>query len=136
MLTLMASDQNKRRQQKAARKRHRDTRKPVTEPFATGRVLGDGWSSFDGLDRDPFDLQPPPDSLLDTSECPVASRCEGCGAPEQLTAVTSAFTGKVDQWNVACATLCQRCDGRSFLTLLGPEGLQAAMRRHAHHKAA
>lgn len=136
MLIHMGSDQNKRRQQKAARKRRRDTRKPTTGSLVTGAVFGAGWSSFDALDQDPFDVQPPPEALLDNADCPVALRCEGCGDREQLQAVTSAFTGQTDQWDVACATLCPQCDGRSFLTLLGPEGVQEAMSRHANHKAA
>lgn len=48
------------------------------------------------------------------------------------TPVAAAFT-RPDGYNVACATLCHSCDGRSFLHLLDPAALEAAFHRHATH---
>lgn len=75
----------------------------------------------------------PDEALLDTSRCPVADTCAGCGGTESLHAVTSAFS-KPGGFDVACATLCRACDtGQSFLHRLGPAGLDEAFARHATH---
>jgi hypothetical protein len=74
----------------------------------------------------------PDEALLDTAGCPIADTCAGCAATAGLRAVTAAFA-KPGGFDVACATLCGTCDGRSFLHLLTAEGLDAAFSRHATH---
>ncbi|MFE5565927.1 hypothetical protein ACFQ68_13155 [Amycolatopsis japonica] len=92
-------------------------------------VMGPG-DDFDELDAV---FAGPDEALLDTSGCPVADTCAGCGGTEQLHAVTSAFS-KPGGFDVACATLCQACDsGQSFLHQLGSVGLVEAFARHRSH---
>lgn len=96
-----------------------------------------GWHVM-GSDEDIDDLDDvtfagPDDALLDTSACPVADRCAGCGATAGLHPVTAAFS-KPGGFDVGCVTLCSRCDGRSFLHLLSPAGLEEAFTRHAAHQ--
>lgn len=92
-------------------------------------VMGPG-DDFDELDD--LDFVGPGDALLDTSRCPVADACAGCGGTTGLHAVTSAFS-RPGGYDVACATLCHSCDGRSFLHLLDPAALEAAFHRHTTH---
>ncbi|MFC9250665.1 hypothetical protein [Amycolatopsis thailandensis] len=99
-----------------------------------------GWNvmgpddDFDELDDAVF--AGPDEALLDTSRCPVAEDCAGCGGTERLHAVTSAFS-RPGGFDVACATLCRTCDnGRSFLHRLGPVGLDEAFARHTAHPKA
>lgn len=86
-----------------------------------------GWT--DSLE----DFPPPPDDeLLDTTRCPLGSICAGCGGREGLRAVTAAFS-RPDGYDVACATLCDGCDGRSFLHLLEGGALERAFSEHSRH---
>ncbi len=75
---------------------------------------------------------PPDPALLDTTHCPVGETCQGCGADDDVRAVTTAFSGS-EGYDVACASLCPDCDGRSFLHLLAPDELGAAVEHHAAH---
>ncbi|WP_460399051.1 hypothetical protein [Actinophytocola sediminis] len=102
----------------------------------------DGWHTVGLTDLDDADFDdvafpgPPDDALLDTTDCPVADRCAGCGAVSGIRAVTSAFSkpgGYGAGYDVGCATLCGVCDGRSFLHLLDPAELEQAFARHAAH---
>lgn len=45
---------------------------------------------------------------------------------------TAAFS-RPDGWQIGCATLCADCDGKSFLQLLGGDGLERAFGRHEKH---
>ncbi|MFK0250316.1 hypothetical protein ACIQUM_36905 [Amycolatopsis azurea] len=97
-------------------------------------IMGGPGDDIEELDDRPF--AEPDEALLDTSRCPIAESCAGCGGTEHLHSVTSAFS-KPGGFDVACATLCHACDnGRSFLHRLGPAGLDEAFARHAaHHEA-
>lgn len=88
----------------------------VAEFFASG----DDWP--DGT---------PPDELFDTSGCPVGDRCVGCGATADLGQIVSVFGAA----EVACATVCRGCDGRSLLTMVGFAGLRERVAEHARHAA-
>jgi hypothetical protein len=79
------------------------------------------------------DFTAPDEALLDTSGCPVADTCAGCGGTTHLHAVTSAFT-KPGGYDIGCATLCRTCDGQSFLHLLNTTALTEAFARHASHQ--
>lgn len=109
----------------------------IVRPVPDGLDLT-GWQ-FLGPDDSLNDLDDavfagPDDALLDTTGCPVADTCAGCGAATGLHAVTSAFS-KPNGFDVACATLCHTCDGRSFLHLLDPATLTEALVQHAAHQA-
>lgn len=95
-----------------------------------------GWPNMDSWMSDEDSVPDPPDpSLFDTTGCPVVASCAGCGTTTgELGAVTSALSGP-GGYRVACATLCASCDGRSFLHLLGPAGLEHATAAHATHRA-
>jgi hypothetical protein len=93
-----------------------------------------GWHTMGpGEDLDDAAFAGPKDALLDTSGCPVTYACAGCGGATGLHAVTSAFS-RPGGFDVACATLCPTCDGRSFLHLLDPEAFDEAFARHAAHQ--
>ena len=97
-----------------------------------------GWDVMGpGDDCDDAVFAGPDGALLDTSGCPVAEACAGCGGTGNgLYAVTSAFS-KPGGFDVACATLCRTCDnGRSFVHRLGPAGLDNAFARHVAHQTA
>ena len=133
MILHVAKDQNSRRQQEAARKRRRDARQRASDVDFKMDIFDDGWAPFTALDDTSFEVGPPPHHLLDSSRCPLAAVCDGYGARHHLRAATSAFTGAAGSWNVACAKLCASCDGRSFMTMLGPAGVQLAQERHEAH---
>lgn len=82
---------------------------------------------------DDLDVTAPNEALFDTTTCPVADTCTGCKARTGLHAVTAAFNRPDGGFDVACTTLCDGCDGRSFLHLLGPTGLADAVTAHATH---
>jgi hypothetical protein len=87
----------------------------------------------DGLDADDLDddnWEYPPQSAFNTSRCPLAERCAGCGATDRLRVAVSVFTGGTS----ACATVCDNCDGRSLVHLLGFEALNASTAAHAEHQ--
>lgn len=63
----------------------------------------------------------------------MAEVCAGCGATAGLYAVTSAFSTS-GGFNVGCATLCNACDGQSFLHLLDAAELEQSFARHAMHQ--
>jgi hypothetical protein len=107
-----------------------------TEPVPAGldltgwHVMGPG-DNFDELDDATF--AGPDDALLDTSRCPVAESCAGCGGTAGLHAVTSAFSTP-GGFDVGCATLCHHCNnGTSFLHRFGFDGIETAFARHAGH---
>ena len=118
-------------------RRNRDKRKTATAvqsvtPEQLRAVFGDSWHDLD--DSDSFDVPEMPDeALMNTSGCPVAPVCAGCGAQRDLHAVTTAFS-RPEGWDVGCATLCLTCDGQSFVALLGFDGLQQAFERHGQHR--
>lgn len=67
--------------------------------------------------------------LDDTTECPVATVCEGvdCSATEDLAVATAqTFAG------VFCVTLCEPCTRRALPSLSPLEALSRAC-RHAEH---
>lgn len=64
-------------------------------------------------DHDVLDDIVPPSVELETSSCPVADQCAGCGGQDGLGAVTAAIPNATG-YDVACAPLCASCDGRSF----------------------
>jgi len=88
------------------------------------------WADADDLDNLAFD--PPRDALSDTSACPLADACDGCGAVTDLRVVASVFSGP-DGFEAACATVCPRCAGRPFLFLLTDWELQLAFDAHSTH---
>lgn len=93
-----------------------------------------GWHTLDDLDDLDDDAFAGPDNaLLDTSDCPITHACAGCGGSTGLHAVTAAFS-RPGGFDIACATLCPTCDGRSFLHLLDPEAFDEAFARYAHHQ--
>lgn len=87
----------------------------------------DGWHTDED---DDLDLPPLDQRLMDTSGCPVADRCAGCGATVGLHAVTSAFT-KPGDYEIGCATLCAACDGQSFLHLLSSDQFSQPPAQHS-----
>lgn len=94
-------------------------------------MFGDNWESLlDSDDSISFDY--PPEELMATDRCPVADTCAGCGARSDLRVNTAAFS-RPDGWQIGCATLCADCDGKSFLQLLGGDGLEQAFGRHEEH---
>uniref|UniRef100_UPI003F494DCB hypothetical protein n=1 Tax=Amycolatopsis sp. CA-293810 TaxID=3239926 RepID=UPI003F494DCB len=143
--TRNTSGRADKRRRRAARAGKRDLRQhphlhggglahvgPVPDGIGlTGwHVMGPG---DDVNDLDDAVFAGPDEALLDTSRCPVAGTCAGCGGNGGLRAVTSAFS-RPGGFDVACATLCRTCDdGRSFLHRLGPAGLDEAFARHATH---
>jgi hypothetical protein len=60
----------------------------------------------------------PDEALIDTSRC--------------LATNTAAFS-RPGRFDVACATLCHTCNGRSFPHTLSHSKLNAAFARHAEH---
>ncbi|MDQ0381710.1 hypothetical protein [Amycolatopsis thermophila] len=89
------------------------------------------WQDDDDLDNLAFD--PSRDALTDRSACPIAEKCDGCGADDDdLRVVTSVFSGP-DGFEAACATVCPRCAGRPFLFLLTDWELQRAFDAHSTH---
>jgi hypothetical protein len=84
-------------------------------------------------EQDLDDLEFPDDALLDASRCPVDGICVGCGGREALAAKTAAFSRPGGGFDVACATVCRTCDGRSFLRMLGQNALDTAFARHGEH---
>lgn len=78
------------------------------------------WRSFGGPGP-AFDWQ------AERAGCPVGDRCEHCGVADGL-AVQLAWMGD----EVACATSCGPCDGKSVLTMLG--GFGGYARRAAEHR--
>lgn len=99
-----------------------------------GRGLSGGWHTMDELDdMGDFAFAPPDEALLDSSDCPVGQECAGCGGRSALRVVASGFS-RAGGFDIACATLCQQCDGRSFLRLLGAEQLEQAVAAHANHR--
>lgn len=52
-----------------------------------------------------------------------------------LGANTAAFS-RPGGFDVACATVCHTCNGRSFLHMLSQSKMNAAFARHAEHAAA
>ena len=148
MLGRMAKDQNQRRRQKASRKKRRQqsNRTSITRfdemplnfggpAFQPGGMFGGGFGPLDDLANDDFDMTPPPDALMDTTHCPVGDRCEGCGAKEGQHPAVAVSSGSAGKWDAACATVCSECDGKSFMNLLGIQGTQEAVSRHASHAA-
>lgn len=91
---------------------------------------GGGWHHIDDLDD--VDLTLPDEALMDASCCPLGAACAGCSSTEHLRVVTSALS-RPGGFEVACATLCHDCDGRSFLHLLTPEAFERAVEAHARH---
>lgn len=100
--------------------------------LAGWNYLGPG-NDFDELDD--LNFAGPDDALLDPSRCPVDDTCVGCGGRGGLAATTAAFT-RPGGFDVACATVCGRCDGRSFLQLLDSNAMNAAFARHTEHAVA
>lgn len=49
-----------------------------------------------------------------------------------LAANTAAFS-KPGGFDVACATICRTCNGRSFLHMLDQTAMNTAFARHAEH---
>jgi hypothetical protein len=45
-------------------------------------------------------------SLDDTSNCPLGTRCESCGAEDAFLGVDTIVFGRL---GVACLTMCPRC---------------------------
>jgi hypothetical protein len=72
--------------------------------------------------------------VWDRSACPVDERCAGCGATGDELHVMLSWFGPDE---VACATVCNSCDGRSMLHLsgVGFEGIGARVREHRSHTA-
>ncbi len=73
---------------------------------------------------------------LDTDHCPIGEACAGCGHDEGLQVATSALIGVDGNWQVACATLCEVCDGQPFIHLLGFERMEEAVTAHSGHRPA
>lgn len=117
-------------------RRNREKRSAATAvhsvtPQELRAVFGDNWQSLLGQD-DPGSFEYPPEELMDVTGCPVADACAGCGGRLALRACTTAFS-RPDGWQVGCATMCADCDGKSFLRLLGGDGLERAFDRHKQH---
>ena len=120
----------KARRNREKRKTATVTVRPVT-PQDLRAVFGTSWPTM--LDSDDLtSFAYPPEELMDTTACPVAQACAGCGARTELHVNTTAFS-RPDGWQIGCATLCADCDGKSFLTLLGGDGLEEAFGRHQQH---
>lgn len=122
-------------QRRAAKAHRRKARQDRAAQHSSGELMALPNSyPFPGpwLDDLHDDPGPPDEALLDTSRCPVDPVCVGCGNWEGLHAVTSAFT-RPGGWDIACATLCETCDGRSFLHLLDADALADAFTEHAAH---
>lgn len=101
-----------------------------------GKQLSPEEAAFFGngftLDDDDFPMPPPSgDPVWDTSRCPVDDHCAGCGKTESLRVMISWFGPD----EIACATVCQDCDGRSMLHLqeVGMTGMGARVRAHRKH---
>jgi ferredoxin len=88
------------------------------------------WQDDDDLDNLAFD--PPRAEMAAARDCPVGMACQGCGAVDGLRVATSVFSGP-DGYTAACATVCPRCAGRSFLYLLTDWELQRAFDAHSTH---
>lgn len=118
-------------------RRNREKRRAATAvhsvtPQDLRAVFGDNWQTLlDSDDAISFDY--PPEELMDTARCPLEEACEGCGARTDLHVNTTAFSRPPDGWQIGCATLCADCDGQSFLTLLGGDGLERSFARHQQH---
>ncbi|MEU6261761.1 hypothetical protein [Saccharopolyspora shandongensis] len=112
---------------RAAKQRRRQHRKDQRQAPVEG--LPGGWHT--GFDDADFAM--PDEQLLDTSRCPVAEVCAGCGATTGLRAVTAAFS-ESGGFNLAWTTLCGGCEGSSFLHLLDASALEQAFARHTTHQ--
>lgn len=99
-----------------------------------GATLGGDLSHLNDDDGGAFFMGPgPSDPVWDRSRCPVGDHCAGCGATSGLSVMVSSF----GPGEVACATVCRACDGRSMLHLdeVGFGGLGARVRAHQRHLA-
>lgn len=108
------------------------------QPGVTGPIQDDGHSQATKKQRNHVDDEtfvPTDDELMDTRGRPKANTCAGCGSTAGLHALTAAISAPQGH-DIGCATLCLDYDGRSFLHLLDPNGLERAFARHAHHAAA
>ncbi|MEU1527713.1 hypothetical protein ABZ413_36530 [Nocardia rhamnosiphila] len=117
-------------------RRNREKRQAATSvhsvtPQDLRAVFGDNWAGLLDSD-DPISFDYPPEELMDISGCPVADACAGCGTRTDLRVNMTAFS-RPDGWQTGCATLCADCDGQSFLTLLGGDGLERAFVTHRQH---
>ncbi|SDN13228.1 hypothetical protein SAMN04488074_1362 [Lentzea albidocapillata subsp. violacea] len=108
----------------------------VDRDSAVPFTLPGGWQFIDDDGDDLDDVVFPDDALLDPSSCPIGHVCVGCGGHEGLAATTAAFSRPGGGFDVACATVCRSCDGRSFLQMLDQHGLDRAFTRHAEHAVA
>jgi hypothetical protein len=138
--TISRSAKLRRRAVRVDKNRRRDSGAAAVSAVSDGllsvRPVPDGFDLTGGHTLDDLDeatFAGPNDALLDTIGCPVTHACAGCGSAVGLHAVTAAFS-RPGGFDVACATLCSTCDGRSFLHLLDPEAFDEAFARHAHHQ--
>jgi hypothetical protein len=79
------------RTSRADKQRRRQIRKARQEAPAFG-IPGSWHPMGAGSTFNDADFTAPDEALLDTSGCPVADTCAGCGGTTHLHAVTSAFT--------------------------------------------
>lgn len=125
----------KGRRVRAARAQKEERRAQASHDMPVPFALPGGWQFLDDDGDDIDDIVFPDDALLDPSRCPVDDSCVGCGGREGLAANTAAFS-KPGGFDVACATVCRTCNGRSFLHMLSQSKMNAAFARHAEHAAA
>lgn len=120
----------KGRRVRAARAQKEERRAQAGHDMPMPFALPGGWQFIDDLD----DVVFPDEALLDPSRCPVDDTCVGCGGRDGLAATTAAFS-RPGGFDVACATVCHTCNGRSFLHMLHETAMNAAFARHAGHAA-
>jgi hypothetical protein len=67
-------------------------------------------------------------NLDDTSRCPVAPECEGCGRLDELAVLTAEMPA-----GMLCVTLCDDCEVLGVLPILSPAEETARVLEHAQH---
>lgn len=129
------------KKQRRVRQPDRDARRRAKLKARGGRLAqssgghsGPLWSDRRSDDLDGLDLSMPElDWETEKAHCPVADRCAGCGAEHDLQVMLSAFSGG----DVACVTVCPRCDGKSMIQLadVGLGGVDARVAAHSAHRS-
>lgn len=127
------ADKEARRTARLAKKQARSDARAV-DPFGSASP---GWHTMDELDSMPDEAFVNPFDTIDPdrekSACPVGDHCTGCGTTTGLGVMLSAFGSS----EIACTTVCRRCDGTSMLHLreVGPAGIDARVTAHREHRS-